>query len=1556
MTDINEVYRQYSQESLPISWKKDLKEILSVVKPQDLKTMEEHKLFVETLSKLRQYMSEDLALYGKNFPNTIKSLLAVGEDGMYSNSMRFIFELIQNVDDCDYDDIENCKLDIQFLYDPAPGKIILTYNEKGFTPFNVFSITGIAEESKNISADRVEIGEKGIGFKSVFGVAESVHIESGMFSFKLFKDDFTVPVPAYDGYKPVEGTRLTIVLDAEHNAKSIHKQLLQQYAQKDAVLSKNPILFLNKLTHLKMFYDGWRYIEFDVEKKEKTDNGLKYEDEVIISVDMKSNYDGRTNEQSNNISCRRYSQPILYIEEECKSRYGKDIKFSERKHNLIAIFPRLDKDLGSYEGAMYSFLPTQIKISAPMVLHVPFKLDGSREFVDPQGNNLWFQHTVRELERFLRTIYVHLAHEVKCDIINYLPNRNNNLFKLDNEKVRCLVGFQTDAFCYEKIFYCTDGSFNNCKNIISFDKNSNYENPERIHELLGEPYRLFISGNPKVDMKCFGAKIYTDVDKKLFLRGLEKVELFGEVIDILDKLETKIDYCSVLDSVKGIVLGKEHIRVIAAHTNIAQAFTDILGKRLEQHIIPGYSFEGEGDRPAVTVRNTIKELVESADLEARFVQYLNAIDYNIILVDVGNKQFSLACSNAVVVSMTSPLGSFAKLSDPYDSRKTFSATLLIRQASDKLNAVDEEMTNSEYLKLLRGVRQSLINAFGTKAYNSYISVVNNAGSDRKRFLSEILQNADDCEYEKNTIPKFVVRFSDDRLIVSYNEKGFTKDNVRAITAFGESTKKMLLNGEDKAIGEKGVGFKSVFGVAKSVDIHSNGFDFRLTNEKPTIPEKSEKKTVFTGTTMIYELKNPREVRQLFNENHILKLCLCLRKIRELEVVGIHVSIRDEENRRIITLNGKKYELEKINYDFVIDDQEAIDERSTNQKKIDADQTICCYIPPKEFKSDKISLYSGLPVSNIDCLIPLVIDAPFELTTARDDVIECKWNSYVKNAIYEAICRLLEDKKEEMRLDVFRYVRYRNENGISTFQTFSKKYLNSFNWLEKLKEMELLPCLRSDQFVAPGDKRYIIPEIIADVASEKDTQDFDGIIIDTRHKSQYVSLLEFLGCKRSSLEEELSFIKNNVEEYLGDVNKREDLYKYLKDNSQTFINKHIDQLVRSLEIFPIRTEKGTEYVAFTGNMYTHPSQTSGGDFLILETQIMPYEICQAIVGSNYRINQLTEEVYDARYRKNIEDIIMSDKSDEEIAKYLLREFKTNHKNLEKCKISLMGLLDQIPMEMANGEYREGNKYINENDLILEGSLIKYMYVSDKYRDFAEFLECENVLKIHYSDIDVSDLKEISDTDIEDILGDFENYADILMGFYNDHILTEEQIEKYDLQWLEQSQANIENNEDYYEDFPEKKVANIERLKKHVRDQFRSSPNPYVEKKRIIREPLSPVEKTAYTTSMYQSRNNENKCFCQMCKKIISKAYIERNDVQKQPNYGWSQMYLSLCLECSKDYTLLRNNQNVWEHFIEDIKNADLDGIGVYEVPIAHRKITFTATHLAEIQEIIELKAY
>jgi hypothetical protein len=96
-----------------------------------------------------------------------------------------------------------------------------------------------------------------------------------------------------------------------------------------------------------------------------------------------------------------------------------------------------------------------------------------------------------------------------------------------------------------------------------------------------------------------------------------------------------------------------------------------------------------------------------------------------------------------------------------------------------------------------------------------------------RFIFELLQNADDNLFQRATSsgesPYVLFSVYQDRIVVDCNEDGFTEANLRAICTVGESSK---LGGEGY-IGEKGIGFKSVFKVAWKVSIQSGGFSFRF---------------------------------------------------------------------------------------------------------------------------------------------------------------------------------------------------------------------------------------------------------------------------------------------------------------------------------------------------------------------------------------------------------------------------------------------------------------------------------------------------------------------------------------------------------------------------------------------------------------------------------------------------------------------------------------------------------------------------------------------------------
>ena len=158
MSSLDQLFQEYgilNYDQLTQIQIKALRDQLKSVSADEITSSDKARRFLSLLRTFREYIADADKLHGDNYPDLLSSLLAVGEDGLYSNNLRFIFELIQNVDDCEYDNAADHVLDIHFDFNR--NRITLRYNEKGFTPFNVFAITGIAEAAKNVSSGKNEI-------------------------------------------------------------------------------------------------------------------------------------------------------------------------------------------------------------------------------------------------------------------------------------------------------------------------------------------------------------------------------------------------------------------------------------------------------------------------------------------------------------------------------------------------------------------------------------------------------------------------------------------------------------------------------------------------------------------------------------------------------------------------------------------------------------------------------------------------------------------------------------------------------------------------------------------------------------------------------------------------------------------------------------------------------------------------------------------------------------------------------------------------------------------------------------------------------------------------------------------------------------------------------------------------------------------------------------------------------------------------------------------------------------------------------------------------------
>jgi hypothetical protein len=109
-------------------------------------------------------------------------------------------------------------------------------------------------------------------------------------------------------------------------------------------------------------------------------------------------------------------------------------------------------------------------------------------------------------------------------------------------------------------------------------------------------------------------------------------------------------------------------------------------------------------------------------------------------------------------------------------------------------------------------------------------------TDSKRFIYELLQNADDSPEQGSTVKVWIKKFGD-TLVVAHSGKAFNERDVRGLCNVNNGTKK----DDASKTGYKGIGFKSVFGQSNEVTVYTNNEYFRFDSSFPFAWRWDEKK-------------------------------------------------------------------------------------------------------------------------------------------------------------------------------------------------------------------------------------------------------------------------------------------------------------------------------------------------------------------------------------------------------------------------------------------------------------------------------------------------------------------------------------------------------------------------------------------------------------------------------------------------------------------------------------------------------------------------------------------
>lgn len=304
------------------------------------------------------------------------------------------------------------------------------------------------------------------------------------------------------------------------------------------------------------------------------------------------------------------------------------------------------------------------------------------------------------------------------------------------------------------------------------------------------------------------------------------------------------------------------------------------------------------------------------------------------------------------------------------------------------------------------------------------------------FVLELIQNADDNAYPEGALPRLSFQLSPERLLLVNNEIGFNESNVQALCDVGKSSK------ENKKgyIGEKGIGFKSVFNVSDAPEIHSNGYHFRFNRTDPenllgyVVPEWCDsEETLFPNDTLIIL---PAKLGKQFSADTLqdldASLLLFLAKLREFDLKhedGTRTFSRhDYENfshlkSTVIDSRGTTLieESRFLRVSTAVSMQGADDEKRPEN---DISEVVLAFPVDSRGKASpqaSSQVFAFLPIGLFG--FKFAIQADYILSSSREAIhIDRKWNQRLRDSIAIAFVKAVDDFKSNKELS-FSYLQF-----------------------------------------------------------------------------------------------------------------------------------------------------------------------------------------------------------------------------------------------------------------------------------------------------------------------------------------------------------------------------------------------------------------------------------------------------------------------------------------------------------------------------------------------------
>ncbi|KAH8901208.1 hypothetical protein GQ53DRAFT_707485 [Thozetella sp. PMI_491] len=297
---------------------------------------------------------------------------------LYSSKARFVFELLQNADDNLYARANESGSAPYVSFRVYPDKIILECNEDGFTHANLEAICSVGKSSK--TGAQGYIGEKGIGFKSVFMAAWKVHIQSGSFSFSFNHRDgdsgMGMISPIWEDTEEVLASPLTRITLHLHTAgdRDVLARTRMTIREQFEELQENMLLFLKNLRKIDVAFFG--------ENEERTSSATYSIDRpqvnhAVLKRTRRAN--GPSESQVRHFHVTTYEATNLAKNENRTYSDREEATRAYSKSQIVLAFPLSETSVPIIEPQdIFVFLPVR-PVGFTFLIQADFVTDASRQ-------------------------------------------------------------------------------------------------------------------------------------------------------------------------------------------------------------------------------------------------------------------------------------------------------------------------------------------------------------------------------------------------------------------------------------------------------------------------------------------------------------------------------------------------------------------------------------------------------------------------------------------------------------------------------------------------------------------------------------------------------------------------------------------------------------------------------------------------------------------------------------------------------------------------------------------------------------------------------------------------------------------------------------------------------------------------------------------------------------------------------------------------------------------------------------------------------------------------